>query len=92
MRADDNNLANIALDEFGRAILSDEALEGVEMAFAVVFAGGTNGVCSDSTNGTCSNQDCSNSSNSSNCSNTDQCLGVTNSRICDGVRQVGCGQ
>lgn len=67
-------LSELELDQHGRAILSDQALDTIEAAFVMVSAaaGSTNTDCT-GTNGGCTNKgDCTDTTNVS-CQNVDQC-------------------
>jgi hypothetical protein len=77
------NLSGIALDDAGRAVLSDDALEGIEAHLETPSAGGLNGYCPDSSNRDCFNStNCQNSSNETYCTNQTQCGGASNHRAC----------
>jgi hypothetical protein len=73
MSGKDLDLRNIALDDAGRVVLSDDVLEQLNAAPLIVSAGGSNE--------TCTNGSCGGSSNTISCSNT-QCDGSTNKNYC----------
>ena len=75
------DLETLALDENGRVILSDEALEQFEAMVSVVMAGGTNGSCAGTTNSACSNVSCSGSTNEA-CTNSLYCARSKNDISC----------
>lgn len=77
------NLSGIALDDAGRAVLSDDALENIEAHLESPSAGGLNGYCPSSSNGDCFNStNCRGSSNGTYCTNQTQCDGASNHRAC----------
>lgn len=76
------NLSEIALDDAGRAVLSDDVLENVEAHFDTPSAGGSNGYCPDSNNGNCFNTYCRGSHNGESCTNQTECAGAHNHRFC----------
>jgi Tfp pilus assembly protein PilX len=72
-----STITDLSLDELGRVILSDEALEEIELNPLQVSSGGRNDACSGTTNPTtCSNGYCAGTTNSG-CMN-DICAATTN--------------
>ena len=82
MRGKRIDLSGIALDDAGRAVLSDDILENVEEHCETASAGGLNGSCPDTSNGDCFNSYCRGSSNSTSCTNQTECAGASNHRYC----------
>jgi hypothetical protein len=80
MGTDPKSLPEITLDEFGRAVLSDDDLKDVEAHLGAPSAGGLNGGCHYSSNGDCFNTYCRGSSNNE-CTNQTDCGGASN-RFC----------
>jgi hypothetical protein len=82
MSGNTTDFSQIALDQFGRALLPDEMLDALENVLTVETAGGSNSSCTNtpkcdgSTNGTCSNPVA--------------CMDTSNSH-CDTPREVGGG-
>lgn len=77
------NLSGIALDDAGRAVLSDDALDNIEAHLETTSAGGLNGYCPNSSNGDCFNSNCRGSSNGAYCTNQTECAGASNHRFCN---------
>jgi uncharacterized protein (DUF983 family) len=76
------DLSTITLDEIGRAVLSDDILSEIEALVDVPSAGGLNGYCPGSSNGSCFNTYCNVSSNGANCTNQIECNDAKNFRSC----------
>ena len=71
------------LDEYGRALLSDDALVAIEDAHSIVTSGTNSGHCAGTTNGACTNSgNCSGSTINSRCINSSFCGGATNTTTC----------
>jgi hypothetical protein len=77
-------LADLALDEFGRAVLPEDLLDTIETEAAELSAGGTNIQCGCGTaNQGCTNSYCPGSMNGG-CTNQVYCEGSSNTRFCLG--------
>lgn len=82
------DLASLALDALGRAVLSDDLLTTIEEYEAIVSAGGTNGWCpGPGMNDGCINNSC-NSSENTNCLNLTMCETSMNLSFCHVPRDV----
>lgn len=77
------DLVELGVDEMGRVLLSDEALDLIVQDGDIVSAGANSDICNGTSNGSCTNSwSCGQTSNGW-CSNTSACHGSGNI-ACDG--------
>ena len=74
-------LRDLALDNFGRVVLTDGLIEKIENYDTDLSAGGTNTSCGGTANGGCSNNRCDGSVNAS-CTNQITCRSSANGFNC----------
>lgn len=74
-------LESLTLDSYGRVILTDDYLKGIEECRLTTSAGANSLTCDGTTNSICSNTyNCNNSSNNASCTNSWWCEGSANQR------------
>lgn len=75
------NLSELAVDEYGRVVLTGEFLDYLDSSSHVVSAGANSLSCQGSGNGNCINSGlCQNTTNSVSCTNPTTCGGSSNTR------------